>query len=197
MNGHRQRLYGTAWFSSKDMQAYLDQLEEAKKRDHRVIGKELGSSQIMLMSGRGMCLLRLPKGCTRPQYFWRIFCRRNASTRYTNRYTVRTWAGREMYETSGHFPYYRDEPISPRCSSTTLAALRSTLGRADLTSDDGLNAAQESHFRQAAEILGFRSGAYRQQRPRRQRLLRSMNGSGSMSGFSSRPMILSSPLQHR
>ncbi|MEM8736574.1 MAG: TGS domain-containing protein, partial [Planctomycetota bacterium] len=37
-----QRLYGTAWFSAKDQQAHLDQLEEAKRRDHRVLGKKMG-----------------------------------------------------------------------------------------------------------------------------------------------------------
>jgi len=37
-----QRLYGTAWFSQKDLDAYLDQVNEAKRRDHRVLGKQLG-----------------------------------------------------------------------------------------------------------------------------------------------------------
>jgi threonyl-tRNA synthetase len=42
-NGRRlQRLYGTAWFSKKDQAAYLERLEEAKRRDHRVLGKQLG-----------------------------------------------------------------------------------------------------------------------------------------------------------
>ncbi|MGN6135716.1 MAG: TGS domain-containing protein, partial [Aureliella sp.] len=56
-----QRLYGTAWFSPKDMQAYLDQLEEARRRDHRVLGKKMGLFQISPEVGQGLCLW-LPKG---------------------------------------------------------------------------------------------------------------------------------------
>ncbi len=56
-----QRVYGTAWFSPKDMQAYLDQIEEAKRRDHRVLGKKLGFFQVTPEVGQGMCLW-LPKG---------------------------------------------------------------------------------------------------------------------------------------
>ena len=41
-NQPMQRVYGTAFFSDKDLQAYLARLEEAKKRDHRRVGKELG-----------------------------------------------------------------------------------------------------------------------------------------------------------
>ena len=37
-----QRIYGTAFFSDKELQAYLTQIEEAKKRDHRKVGRELG-----------------------------------------------------------------------------------------------------------------------------------------------------------
>ena len=39
-----QRLYGTAFFDQKDLDAYLTQVEEAKKRDHRVLGKQLDCS---------------------------------------------------------------------------------------------------------------------------------------------------------
>jgi threonyl-tRNA synthetase len=55
-----QRLYGTAWFSPKDMQAYLDQIEEARRRDHRVLGKKLGLFHITPDVGQGLCLW-LPK----------------------------------------------------------------------------------------------------------------------------------------
>lgn len=73
-----QRVYGTAWFSQKDMQAYLDQVEEAKKRDHRVIGKKLGLFQISADVGQGMCLW-LPKGA-HSQFARRFLAQRNAQT---------------------------------------------------------------------------------------------------------------------
>ena len=58
-----QRLYGTAWFSQKDLDAYLDQVNEAKRRDHRVLGKQLNLFAISQDVGQGLCLW-LPKGAT-------------------------------------------------------------------------------------------------------------------------------------
>ena len=58
-----QRLYGTAWFSKKDLKAYLEQVEEAKRRDHRVLGKQLGLFNISNEVGAGL-ILWLPKGAT-------------------------------------------------------------------------------------------------------------------------------------
>jgi threonyl-tRNA synthetase len=66
----------------------------------------------------------------------------------------------EMYETSGHFPYYRDSQFPPLFVHDAGALVDAWSRR--LSSEEGLNAAQESHFLQAAEILGFRSEAYRQ-----------------------------------
>ena len=58
-----QRLYGTAWFSQNDLKAYLDQADEAKRRDHRVLGKQLNLFTISQDVGQGLCLW-LPKGAT-------------------------------------------------------------------------------------------------------------------------------------
>ena len=56
-----QRVYGTAFFDKKDLDAYLAQLEEAKKRDHRKLGKELGLFTISPLVGSGL-ILWMPKG---------------------------------------------------------------------------------------------------------------------------------------
>src|SRR5207245_10683678 len=56
-----QRLYGTAFSSQKDLDTYLHQLEEAKKRDHRVLGKQLKLFTISQMAGGGL-ILWMPKG---------------------------------------------------------------------------------------------------------------------------------------
>src|SRR5207247_4202093 len=56
-----QRLYGTAFFSQKDLDTYLHQLDEAKKRDHRVLGKQLKLFTISQMAGSGL-ILWMPKG---------------------------------------------------------------------------------------------------------------------------------------
>ncbi len=58
-----QRLYGTAFFNQKDLDAYLHQLEEAKKRDHRLLGKQLKLFTISPLVGSGL-ILWMPKGAT-------------------------------------------------------------------------------------------------------------------------------------
>lgn len=106
-----QRLYGIAFFDKKDMKAHLDQLEEAKKRDHRVLGKRLGLFTITNDVGPGLCLW-LPKGATiratLEEFIKAELLRRGYQPVYSPH------IGRvEMYETSGHFPYYRDSQFSP------------------------------------------------------------------------------------
>ena len=56
-----QRLYGTAWFSKEDLENYLAALEEAKRRDHRVLGKQLELFTVSQTVGSGL-ILWLPKG---------------------------------------------------------------------------------------------------------------------------------------
>ena len=59
-----QRVYGTAFFKKSSLKTYLEQLEEAKKRDHRVIGKQLALFTSAAKSGSGL-VLWLPHGTTR------------------------------------------------------------------------------------------------------------------------------------
>lgn len=56
-----QRLYGTSWFDKKDLKAYLDRLEEARKRDHRRLGRELDLFSIEEEAGAGLVIWH-PKG---------------------------------------------------------------------------------------------------------------------------------------
>ena len=110
-NKQLQRLYGTAWFSQKDLDEYTRQVDEAKKRDHRVLGKQLGLFSISADVGQGLCLW-LPKGsvirATLEDFIKRELLKRG----YTPVYSPHI--GRvEMYETSGHFPYYRDAQFAP------------------------------------------------------------------------------------
>ncbi len=110
-NKRLQRLYGTAFFDKKEMQAYLDQVEEAKRRDHRVLGKQHGLFTISNDVGQGLALW-LPKGATvrvlLEEFIKQELLRRGYQPVYSPH------IGRvEMYETSGHFPYYRDSQFSP------------------------------------------------------------------------------------
>ncbi len=106
-----QRLYATAFFSQKDLDAYLHQLEEAKKRDHRVLGKQLKLFTISQAVGSGL-ILWMPKGAT-VRGILETFIRDELVKRgYQPVYTPHV--GRlELYRTSGHFPYYRDAQFPP------------------------------------------------------------------------------------
>src|SRR3954451_3365394 len=106
-----QRLYGTAFFSQKDLDTYLHQLEEAKKRDHRVLGKQLKLFTISQQVGSGL-ILWMPKGAT-VRHLLESFIRDELVKRgYSPVYTPHI--GRlDLYRTSGHFPYYRDAQFPP------------------------------------------------------------------------------------
>jgi threonyl-tRNA synthetase len=106
-----QRLYGTAFFNQKDLDAYLKQLEEAKKRDHRLLGKQLRLFAISPVVGSGL-ILWMPKGAT-VRGLLETFIKEELLKRgYQPVYTPHI--GRlELYRTSGHFPYYRDAQFPP------------------------------------------------------------------------------------
>jgi threonyl-tRNA synthetase len=106
-----QRLYGTTFFNQKDLDAYLKQLEEAKKRDHRVLGKQLKLFTISQMAGSGL-ILWMPRGAT-VRGLLETFIKDELIKRgYQPVYTPHI--GRlDLYRTSGHFPYYADAQFPP------------------------------------------------------------------------------------
>ena len=152
-----QRLYGTAWFSAKDQQAYLDQIEEAKKRDHRVLGKKMGLFQINPEVGQGLCLW-LPKGA-RVRVLLEDFLRNELLERgYEPVYSPHI--GRvELYETSGHFPYYRDSQFPPIFVEQAGGLIDAWIDK--LQSDNGLSTDEEMRLSDAAEVLGVELPDYR------------------------------------
>jgi threonyl-tRNA synthetase len=116
-----QRLYGTAFFNQKDLDAYLKQLEEAKKRDHRLLGKQLRLFTISQMAGSGL-ILWMPKGAT-VRGLLETFIKEELLKRgYSPVYSPHI--GRlELYRTSGHFPYYRDAQYPPMFAHPAGSAL--------------------------------------------------------------------------
>jgi threonyl-tRNA synthetase len=106
-----QRLYGTAFFNQKDLDAYLHQLEEAKKRDHRVLGKQLRLFTISPLVGSGL-ILWLPKGAVVRGLLENFIKEELLKRGYQPVYTPHI--GRlELYRTSGHYPYYRASQFAP------------------------------------------------------------------------------------
>ncbi len=106
-----QRLYGTAWFSKAELEEHLQRVEEAKRRDHRVLGKRLELFATDADVGAGL-ILWLPKGAM-IRGLLEGFIREELSKRgYQPVYTPHI--GRvELYQTSGHFPYYSDSQFKP------------------------------------------------------------------------------------
>jgi threonyl-tRNA synthetase len=109
--GQLQRLYGTAFFSKKELDAYLTQVEEAKKRDHRVLGKQLKLFTISQSAGSGL-ILWMPKGAVVRGILESFIKDELIKRGYQPVYTPHI--GRlDLYRTSGHFPYYRDAQYPP------------------------------------------------------------------------------------
>jgi threonyl-tRNA synthetase len=106
-----QRLYGTAFFDAKDLKKYLHHLEEAKKRDHRKLGRELDLFTISDMVGPGLILWQ-PKGALARRLiedYWKEEHYRNG---YELLYTPHI-AKRDMWATSGHLDFYAENMFSP------------------------------------------------------------------------------------
>lgn len=105
------RIYGTAFFDKKQLESYLHQLEEAKKRDHRVIGPALGLFTIDDQVGQGLVLWK-PKGAVIRQELQNFISQHLRRQGYHQVFTPHI--GRlELYKTSGHFPYYRESQFPP------------------------------------------------------------------------------------
>jgi threonyl-tRNA synthetase len=101
-----QRVYGTAWPSKKDLDHYLNQLEEARKRDHRKLGAELNLFVIDPLVGSGLVLWK-PKGTIVRSTLEEFL--RGELVRSGYQMVCTPHIGRlGLYRTSGHFPYYKD-----------------------------------------------------------------------------------------
>jgi threonyl-tRNA synthetase len=110
-NAQLQRLYGTAWFSQQDLDRHLEALEEARKRDHRVLGKQLDLFTISPLVGSGL-VLWMPKGAT-VRGVLEGFVREELTARgYEPVYTPHIGKV-DLYKISGHYPYYADSQFKP------------------------------------------------------------------------------------
>jgi len=107
-----QRIYGTAFKNKTEMEAYFNMLEEAKRRDHRKIGQEMGLFAIDTeYVGPGMPLW-LPKGTVLVEELEKLAKETEFAAGYVR---VRTphLAREKMYRTSGHLPYYAESMFPP------------------------------------------------------------------------------------
>src|SRR5215471_2535162 len=103
-NPQLQRIYGTSFFSKKDLDDFLDKQEEAKKRDHRVLGKQLDLFSIQELAGPGLIFWH-PKGAiirtAMEDWMREQYIKRGYALVYTP-HVMR----KQLWQTSGHEGYY-------------------------------------------------------------------------------------------
>src|SRR5579883_287962 len=121
-NKQLQRIYGTAFFSQKDLEDYLNRLEEAKRRDHRKLGKELELFTVNENVGAGLPLW-LPKGATVRRLLEEYILEKERHAGYQHVYTP-DLAKVELYERSGHWAHYKDDMFPPMDLETEQMVLR-------------------------------------------------------------------------
>jgi threonyl-tRNA synthetase len=110
-NPQLQRIYGTAWRDEKELEAYLKRLEEAEKRDHRKLGKELEIFTLSPDVGAGLPLW-LPNGTVMRQELEFLALKEERRDGYLRIATPQI-TKEALYYRSRHLPYYKDDMYSP------------------------------------------------------------------------------------
>ncbi len=118
-NKQLQRIYGTAFPSKDELAAYLNQMEQAKLRDHRKLGKELKLFHIDEDVGQGL-ILWTPNGAVIRQELQTFISEELRKQGYSQVFTPHI-GKLELYKTSGHFPYYKESQFTPVIENESLA----------------------------------------------------------------------------
>ncbi len=138
-----QRVYGTCFKNATLLSDHLEQLEEAKKRDHRRLGRELGLFHIDEEVGQGLILWK-PKGAmVRRQLQDFITCELDKQG-YSQVFTPHI-GKLDLYRTSGHFPFYEDSQYAPIPERGALEKL----------SDEGVACGELTNALKNGEIEGY------------------------------------------
>ena len=102
-----QRIYATAFDSKEGLEKYLEELEEAKQRDHRKIGKDLELFMTHELVGSGLPMY-LPNGATVRRLLERYIVDKEVAMGYKHVYTP-SLANVALYKTSGHWDHYKED----------------------------------------------------------------------------------------
>ena len=120
-NPQLQRIYGTSFKNKTQLNEYLEQLEEAKKRDHRKVGRDLGLFHFDESVGQGLVLWK-PKGSIIRNELQKFIAEELDKKGYNQVYTPHI-GKLDLYRTSGHFPYYEESQFSPIVDRESMSAL--------------------------------------------------------------------------
>jgi threonyl-tRNA synthetase len=121
-NPQMQRIYGACFVDQKELDEYLHKLEEAKRRDHRRIGKELGLFTVSDQVGSGLPLW-LPKGATIRRLLEDYILEQERRAGYQHVYTP-DLAKVDLYVRSGHWAHYHEAMFPPMDLETEQLVLR-------------------------------------------------------------------------
>ena len=121
-NPQMQRIYGACFVDQKELDEYLHRLEEAKKRDHRRIGKDLELFTVNDLVGAGLPLW-LPKGATVRRLLEEYILEREREAGYQHVYTP-DLAKVDLYKRSGHWEHYHEDMFPPMELETEDLVLR-------------------------------------------------------------------------
>jgi threonyl-tRNA synthetase len=142
-NKQLQRIYGTAFPSKDELAQYLERIEEAKKRDLRNIGKDMGLFHIDDMVGQGLVLWK-PKGAIIRQELEKFISAELNKQGYSQVYTPHV-GKLDLYRTSGHFPYYQDSQYPPTQTQSCLTKL----------AEEGCSCSELANKLEDGEIEGY------------------------------------------
>ena len=118
--GQLQRLYGTAFESREELEQHFLALEEAKKRDHRKLGRELQLFHIDDEVGQGL-ILWTPNGAILRQELQNFISEELRKQGYSQVFTPHI-GKLQLYKTSGHFPYYKESQFGAIMENEQLQA---------------------------------------------------------------------------
>ena len=142
-NPQLQRIYGTCFKNKTLLSEHLERLEEAKKRDHRRLGRELGLFHFDEMVGQGLPLWK-PKGAIIRRQLQDFIAAELDKQGYHQVFTPHI--GRlDLYRTSGHFPYYEESQYPPFAEREALRKL----------SDDDSSCGDLINALRKGEVEGF------------------------------------------
>lgn len=110
-NDHLQRIYGTAWASKEDLVAYKTRLEEAERRDHRKLGRELDLFSFPDEIGSGLPVFH-PKGAVIRNEMEEYSRKRHIESGYSFVYSPHITKA-DLFKTSGHLDWYADGMYPP------------------------------------------------------------------------------------
>ncbi|MGF1678536.1 MAG: threonine--tRNA ligase [Candidatus Methylacidiphilales bacterium] len=142
-NKQLQRIYGTAFPTKEELEAYLHQVEEAKSRDHRKLGRDLQLFHIDESVGQGL-ILWTPKGAVVRQELQHFITEELTRQGYSQVFTPHI-GKLGLFRTSGHFPYYRESQFPPLVEKATLKKL----------SEEGTACAELTHLLDSGDVDGY------------------------------------------